>query len=129
MRCRPHLSPLRQQFRDTDEVVADQIEQKVGGDCGHSPVFRLAHGAVCKLTLLRTHPLACVTLVFGLVLLGPPAVEQMVSDTQVPGHLRGGPGNSDSVISGSLASLRPPRGGHTKERGNETNETESRSHL
>ncbi len=42
----PHLSPLRQQFRDTDEVVADQIEEKVGGNCSHSPVFCLAHRAV-----------------------------------------------------------------------------------
>jgi hypothetical protein len=40
------LSPLRHQFRDSDEVVADQIEQKVGGDSGETPVFRLAHGAV-----------------------------------------------------------------------------------
>lgn len=37
--------------------------------------------------------------------------------------------NSDSVISGSLASPKPPHGGDTKERGNETNETESRSDL
>ena len=41
-----HLSPLRQQFRDTDEVVTDQIEQEVGGDSGEPPVLRLAHGAV-----------------------------------------------------------------------------------
>ena len=40
-----HLSPLRQQFRDTDEVVTDQIEQEVGGDSGEPPVLRLAHGA------------------------------------------------------------------------------------
>ena len=42
---------------------------------------------------------------------------------------REGFGNSDSVISGSLASPTPPEGGDTKERGNETHETESRSHL
>jgi len=42
---------------------------------------------------------------------------------------RGGSGNSDSVISGSLASPTPPGGGDTKERGNETDETESRSSL
>lgn len=41
-----HLSPLCQQFWDTDEVVADQIEQKVGGHSGQTPVFRLTHGAV-----------------------------------------------------------------------------------
>ena len=42
---------------------------------------------------------------------------------------RGGSGNSDSMISGSLASPTPPRGGEPKERGDEENETESRSHL
>ena len=42
---------------------------------------------------------------------------------------RGGSGNSDSVISGSLASPKPPSGGDTKERGHETHETESRSDL
>lgn len=43
--------------------------------------------------------------------------------------LRGGSGNSDSVVSGSLASRKPPGGGGPKERGNETHETESRSDL
>ena len=43
---RTHLSPLRQQFRNRDEGVADHIEQKVGGDSGETPVFRLAPGAV-----------------------------------------------------------------------------------
>ena len=43
---RTHLSRLRQKFRDADKVVADQIEQKVGGDSGETPVFRFAHGAV-----------------------------------------------------------------------------------
>ena len=42
---------------------------------------------------------------------------------------RGGSGNSDSVVSGRLASPPPPRGGRREERGNETNETESRSDL
>jgi O-antigen ligase len=42
---------------------------------------------------------------------------------------RGGSRNSDSVISGSLALRKPPSGGESKERGDETNETESRSHL
>ena len=42
---------------------------------------------------------------------------------------RGGSGNSDSVISGSLASPRPSRGGEPKERGDEENATESRGHL
>ncbi|SLM42293.1 conserved hypothetical protein [Nitrospira sp. ND1] len=42
---------------------------------------------------------------------------------------RRGSGNSDSVLSGSLASPRPPRGGDTKERGDEENETESRGHV
>ena len=42
---------------------------------------------------------------------------------------RGGSANSDSVISGSLASRKPPGGGEPKERGNETNETESWSEL
>ncbi|MBM4127935.1 MAG: response regulator transcription factor, partial [Nitrospira sp.] len=52
---------------------------------------------------------------------------------QHPGRVytrsRGGSAISDSVISGSLASPKPPSGGDTKERGNETHETESRSHL
>ena len=39
---------------------------------------------------------------------------------------RGGSGNSDSVISGSLASLKPPDGGAPEEQGHEENETESR---
>ena len=44
-------------------------------------------------------------------------------------RIRRGSGNSDSVLSGSLASPRPPRGGDTKERGDEENETESRGHV
>ncbi len=43
---RRHLSPLGQQFWDTDEVVADQIEQKVGSHSGQTPMFRFTHGAV-----------------------------------------------------------------------------------
>ena len=46
-----------------------------------------------------------------------------------PTGKRGGSGNSDSMISGSLASPRPPKGGIRKERGDETDETESRSDL
>jgi len=45
-RFRTPLSPLRQKFRDADEVVADQIEQEAGGDSSEPPVFRLAHGAM-----------------------------------------------------------------------------------
>lgn len=43
--------------------------------------------------------------------------------------VRGGSENSDSVISGSLASPTPPRGGLREERGDEENETESRGDL
>lgn len=46
MRCRTHLSSHRQQFWDTDQIVADQIEQKIGGDSRKPPVFRLTHGAM-----------------------------------------------------------------------------------
>ncbi|MDR4470642.1 MAG: TfoX/Sxy family protein [Nitrospira sp.] len=42
---------------------------------------------------------------------------------------RGGFGNSDSVLSGSLASPKPPSGGEHKEQGDEANTTESRSDL
>jgi hypothetical protein len=42
---------------------------------------------------------------------------------------RGGFRNSDSVLSGSLASLKPPGGGEPKERGNEENTTESQGHV
>jgi uncharacterized protein YndB with AHSA1/START domain len=49
-------------------------------------------------------------------------------DPNLPGE-RGGSGNSDSVVSGSLASPKPPRGGDPKERGNEAYETESRGHV
>ena len=41
-------------------------------------------------------------------------------------YVRGGSGISDSVISGSLASQKPPRGGEPKKRGNETLEAEFR---
>lgn len=41
-----HLFHLRQKFRDADKVVADQIEQNVGGDSDETPVFRFAHDAV-----------------------------------------------------------------------------------
>ena len=44
-------------------------------------------------------------------------------------QVRGGSGNSGSVVSGSLASPILPRGGRRKERGDEANETESRSDL
>ena len=47
---------------------------------------------------------------------------------RVPG-VRGGSGNSDSMVSGSLASPTPPRGGESKGRGNEENTTESWSDL
>ena len=39
--------------------------------------------------------------------------------------LREGSGNSDSVLSGSLASPKPPEGGEPEEHGDEANETES----
>ena len=42
---------------------------------------------------------------------------------------RGGSGNSDSVVSGSLASPKPPDGGEPEERGDEANTTESRSDV
>jgi hypothetical protein len=42
---------------------------------------------------------------------------------------RGGSGTSDSVVSGSLASPKPPSGGASEERGNEANTTKSRSNL
>jgi hypothetical protein len=44
-------------------------------------------------------------------------------------EFRGGSGNSDSVVSGSLASPTSPRGGRREERGNEEDKTESRSHV
>ena len=42
---------------------------------------------------------------------------------------REGPGNSDSVLSGSLASAKPPDGGEPEERGDEENATQSRGSL
>jgi putative transposase len=42
---------------------------------------------------------------------------------------RGGSGNSDSMVSGSLASPTPPPGGEPKERGDEANATESRGDV
>ncbi len=42
---------------------------------------------------------------------------------------REGSGNSDSVLSGSLASTKPPAGGEPEEQGNEENTTESRGHV
>ena len=42
---------------------------------------------------------------------------------------RGGPGNSDSVLSGSLASPTPPKGGEPEERGEEETETQSRGGI
>ena len=56
----------------------------------------------------------------------------------VPGHRlwaeaadkdRGGSGNSDSVVSGSLASPKPPGGGEPEERGDEENTTESQGDV
>ena len=41
----------------------------------------------------------------------------------------GGSGKLDSVLSGGLASRKPPSSGEPKERGNEPHETESRSVL
>src|SRR5438309_6593511 len=58
--------------------------------------------------------------------------QNQVNLCQNPGivySLRRGPGNSDSVISGSLASPKPPGGGKPEERGDEENETQSRGHL
>ncbi|MBM4127510.1 MAG: TolC family protein, partial [Nitrospira sp.] len=48
---------------------------------------------------------------------------------RVANRVRGGSGNSDSVVSGSLASPMSPRGGEPEEQGDEENETESRSDL
>jgi len=42
---------------------------------------------------------------------------------------RGGAGNSDSVVSGSLASPKPPGGGEPEERGDEENATESQGDV
>ena len=36
----------RHQFGNPDQVVGDQIEQKVGGDAGDTPMLGLAHRAV-----------------------------------------------------------------------------------
>jgi hypothetical protein len=36
----------RDQFRDADQVIGDQVEQEVGGDAGDAAMFGLAHGAV-----------------------------------------------------------------------------------
>jgi hypothetical protein len=47
----------------------------------------------------------------------------------IVGNERGGPGNSDSVISGSLASLKPRDGGEPEEHGDEENETKSRGGI
>lgn len=43
--------------------------------------------------------------------------------------IRGGSGNSDSVISGSLASPEPLASGEPEEHGDEENETESWGHV
>jgi len=43
--------------------------------------------------------------------------------------VRGGSGNSDSVVSGSLASPKPPGGGEPEERGDEENTTESQGDV
>lgn len=43
---RTQLSCPRQQFRDTDEVVADEIEPDVCGDVVRAPQLGLAHRAV-----------------------------------------------------------------------------------
>jgi hypothetical protein len=40
-----------------------------------------------SLLVFRTHRLAEVTATLCLLLLGPPAVEQMVGDAEVPGYL------------------------------------------
>ena len=45
------------------------------------------------------------------------------------GSSQRGPGNSDSVLSGSLASPKPPEGGEPKEHGDEENETQSRGDI
>lgn len=42
---------------------------------------------------------------------------------------RGGPGNSDSVRSGRMASPKLPAGGGPEERGDDANTTESRSDV
>lgn len=55
--------------------------------------------------------------------------QRLLPDQNDEDTYRGGSGNSDSMISGSLASPRPPKGGIRKERGDETDETESRSNL
>jgi len=53
-----------------------------------------------------------------------------VSSTGKTGRiLRGSSGNSDSMVSGSLASPMSLGGGERKERGDETRETESRGDL
>jgi hypothetical protein len=53
-------------------------------------------------------------------------VKKMMWGVDVTEQIRGGPGNSDSVISGSLAEPTPPKGGEPEERGDEENETKSR---
>ena len=58
------------------------------------------------------------------------AMANSASGTIIYGMVeRRGPGNSDSVLSGSRASPTPPRGGRREERGDEENETQSRGHL
>ncbi len=52
-----------------------------------------------------------------------------VCEASAGNRVRGGSGNSDSVVSGSLASPKSPRGGDIQERGDEANTTESRGHV
>ena len=41
-----HLLLCRNQSGDPNQVIGDQIEQKIGGDGSDAAVFGLAHGAV-----------------------------------------------------------------------------------
>jgi len=50
-------------------------------------------------------------------------------DVQKGSLVKGGPGNSDSVISGNLASSKPPDGGEPEEHGDEEHETELRGGI
>ncbi len=82
--------------------------------CGPLVALYDLHSKVAWLYLLSTVVLAWVIYLYekqkGVV----PSTTSFVTFI-CPREVRGGPGNSDSVISGSLASPKPPAGGETEE--------------
>ena len=95
-----------------DAILADVVSAMLDHRTQHIPVVDAQGNAVGVLSLMDA--MGAMT---------PAAAAKWLTKMRRMSSHRGGLGNSDSVVGGSLASRKPLAGGEPKERGDEENET------